>query len=182
MWGEQVRKLWVLASDQHGFVTARDAEELGIDRTVLVKLAGRGRLERRAWGVYRFPDFPVSRLDEYALAAIWPAGRGVLSHETALELHELCDVNPEKIHVTVPTLYRPRRGGAADLYVVHHEDLPDHKIGWVEGIRVVAPTHAIVQAVEGGLAPHLVDQAISTARRRGLLDDAELTDAGLAGR
>lgn len=181
MWGEQARKLWALASDQHGFVTARDAEELGIDRTVLVKLAARGRLERRAWGVYRFPDFPVGRLDEYALAALWPARRGVLSHETALELHELCDVNPEKIHVTVPVRYRPRRGDLADLYIVHHEDLTDRQIGWVEGIRVVAPTHAIVQAAGNGLAPHLIDQALTTARRRGLLDDKELLDPELAG-
>jgi predicted transcriptional regulator of viral defense system len=182
MWGEQARKLWTQASDQHGFVTARDAEDLGIDRTVLVKLAARGRLERRAWGVYRFPDFPVGPLDEYALAALWPAGRGVLSHETALELHELCDVNPEKIHVTVPTRYRPRRSDATNLYIVHNEDLTDGRVAWVDGIRVVAPTHAIVQAAQDGLAPHLVDQALSTARRRGLLDDRELIGTGLAGR
>jgi hypothetical protein len=47
---------------------------------------------------------------------------------------------------------------------------------------VVAPTHAIVQAAQDGLAPHLVDQALSTARRRGLLDDRELIGTGLAGR
>jgi predicted transcriptional regulator of viral defense system len=49
------------------------------------------------------------------LAALWPAGRGVLSHDTALELHELCDVNPEKIHLTVPADYQPRRRGGERL-------------------------------------------------------------------
>jgi len=32
-----------------------------------------------------------------------------LSHETALDLHDLCDVNPAQIHLTVPAAYRLRR-------------------------------------------------------------------------
>jgi predicted transcriptional regulator of viral defense system len=32
--------------------------------------------------------------------------RGTLSHDTALDLHELCDINPAQIHITIPTAYR----------------------------------------------------------------------------
>jgi predicted transcriptional regulator of viral defense system len=45
-----------------------------------------------------------------------PAGR--LSHETALELYELCDVNPSAIHLTVPTRFRTRKA-IPESYWVH---------------------------------------------------------------
>ncbi len=36
-------------------------------------------------------------------ATLWPRGaHGALSHETALDLYGLSDVNPAKIHITVP--------------------------------------------------------------------------------
>jgi hypothetical protein len=47
---------------------------------------------------------PPSSLDAYMDAVLWP-GRGVrdmLSHETALDLYGLSDVNPAKIDVTLP--------------------------------------------------------------------------------
>lgn len=100
------------------------------------------------------------------LATLWPAGRGVLSHETALLLHELCDVNPDRIHITVPPGYYPRRRGGG-LYVVHRADLHDGELTWLEGIRIVTPARAIEEAVATGVPPHLVQQAIGTARRRG---------------
>lgn len=45
------------------------------------------------------------------LATSWASGRGVLSHDTALDLHELCDINPAKVHLTLPPDYSPRRLG-----------------------------------------------------------------------
>ena len=37
---------------------------------------------------------------------MWADRRGVLSHDTALDLYELCDINPARIHITIPTAYR----------------------------------------------------------------------------
>jgi predicted transcriptional regulator of viral defense system len=35
-------------------------------------------------------------------AALWPQGiQGVLTHDTALDLWDVSDVNPAKIHITV---------------------------------------------------------------------------------
>lgn len=165
MWGRVIAELWEVALDHHGFVTAADAAELGIPRAELGKLAHRGRVQRVGHGIYRFPQIPPGELDQYMLATLWPAGRGVLSHETALQLHELCDVNPDRIHITIPPGYYPRRGGE-DLYVVHHETLDDD-VTWIEGIRIVTPGRAIRQAIATGVPPHLVQQAIATARRLG---------------
>lgn len=146
----------------------------------LRKWHARGQLERVAHGVYRFPQVPTTPLDPYMLATLWPAGRGVLSHDTALQLHELCDINPPRIHITVPTdpaEYRPKREGG-ELYEVHHEDLGEDELTWHEGIRIVTPATAIRQGIDTGVPLHLLRQAIDTARRlgrarRGDLDELE---------
>lgn len=164
-----------LATDQHGFITFADLRELGEDPVRLRQWAQRGSVERVGHGIYRFRQIPVTPLTPYALATLWPAQRGVLSHDTALELHELCDINPEQIHVTIPPAhrYRPRRRGG-ERYVVHHEALGEEQLTWHEGLRIVTPAVAIRQGLEVGVPTHLLRQAISTARQRGLAARTEL--------
>ncbi len=42
-------------------------------------------------------------------AALWPKGiQGVLTHDTALDLWDVSDVNPAKTHITVPHGHRPQ--------------------------------------------------------------------------
>ncbi len=48
-------------------------------------------------------------------AALWADGPGVISHESALLLWGLADVNPRLIHLTVPPPYRPRCQGASTM-------------------------------------------------------------------
>src|SRR5829696_3678015 len=90
-----------LALDQHGIFTARQARAEGVQPVALVMMARRARVERLAHGLYRDPAAPTTRLTPYMTAVLWPLGTtGVLSHETALDLMELSDANPAKIHVT----------------------------------------------------------------------------------
>lgn len=160
-------QLWNVAVDQYGFVTADDATNLGVRYRDFRKLADRGSLSRAAHGIYRFDDFPSSANDAYMLAALWTAvPAAALSHDTALELYELCDVNPGKIHLTVPRYQRIRRAGGDD-YVIHTQDLKPDQIGWWQGIRAVTEKTAIEQGIESHVPVHLLDQAIRTALARG---------------
>ena len=164
-----------LAQEQQGYVTYMNLSDVGIDPALARQWYQRGRVERVAQGVYRFPQVQPTELDAYRFATLWPAGRGVLSHETALQLHELCDVNPDKIHVTIPPLYRPKRNGG-DLYVLHHARLDLHDITYIEGIPIVTPGRAITQALATKIPPHLIAQAIATARRLGRIRRQELDE------
>jgi predicted transcriptional regulator of viral defense system len=166
------KRLWEVALDQSGYVTSEDARELGIPVVELGKLAYHGRLERVAYGIYRFDELPVTPVDSYQLAVLWAGGRAVLSHDTALDLYELCDINPSKIHLTVPPGYRPRRKGG-QLYLVHHEHLASDAIGRVEGVPAVKPRIAIAQCIRGEVPSRLLNQAIDTARARGLISETE---------
>ncbi len=162
-----------VAVDHYGYVTFADLKHLGADPVRLRQWHLRGQVERVSHGVYRFPQVPVTPLGPYMLAVLWPSGRGVLSHDTALELHELCDVNPEKIHITLPLNYRPRRQGG-QAYVVHREDLPKNAVAQHEGIPIVTPAVAIRQAVDTGVPRQLIRQAIDTARRLGRVSAKQL--------
>jgi hypothetical protein len=51
----------------------------------------------------------------------------VISHDSALDLWDLCDVNPTKIHATVPKTSRVRRPPA---YAVHVRDLDAGDLGY----------------------------------------------------
>jgi hypothetical protein len=54
-------------------------------------------------GLYRLPEWPVRQHDHFVRRALWSHGRAVVSHESALSVHDLEDVNPTVIHLTVPT-------------------------------------------------------------------------------
>jgi predicted transcriptional regulator of viral defense system len=161
------------ATGQYGYVTADDARAAGVDPVQLRIMNHRGLVERVARGVYRFPIVPTGALDQYMEAVLWPRTRAALSHETALDLHGLCDVNPARIHVNVPADYRPRRD-VPEVYQLHRRNLDPGDITLYEGIPVVTVYRAIRDGIEENLGWHLIDQAIETAQRRGLLTPAEL--------
>jgi predicted transcriptional regulator of viral defense system len=105
------------------------------------------------------------------LATLWANGRGVLSHDTALDLHDVCDINPSKLHLTVPGRRPQRRGG--EQYVIHAEPLADDETTWHEAIPIVTVAKAIAQCIASGVSSHLVAQALRTARDRGAISPAE---------
>jgi predicted transcriptional regulator of viral defense system len=181
--GRIYTQLLDVANAQNGFVTAEDAKAVGVNPLRLQDLARRGTAEKVGHGVYRLTAIPATPLDGYMEATLWPYGtRGVLSHETALDLHELCDVNPARIHITVPKAFRPRRE-TPKLYVVHRFDLAEGEKTLHEGIPIVTPFRAILDGIEGRLGERLLGQAIENGERRGLLTPAELgvAKASLAG-
>lgn len=166
-------ELWDVATAQHGFVTAQQAADLGIDKHALQMLVHRGTLTRVAHGVYRFPKFPVGQYDGHMLAVLWTrVPEACLSHETALDAYGISDVNPNRIHVTVAKQRRLRRTGGDD-YVIHNEDLAPAQIGWWQEIPTVTPVTAIAQCIAYGTPTYLLRQAIERGHAQGHLKTAE---------
>jgi len=162
-----LERLLEIAARQRGYVTTRNAEELGVAPVELRKLKQRGRLERHAHGLYRLASFPHREHDDLMRATLWADGRGVISHHSALALWNLADVNPEKIDVTVLPPYRPRRKGG-EMYRIWTQELGPVDTDHVDDIPVVTPERAIVDAANSGLQHRFIEQAIRTARDRHL--------------
>jgi predicted transcriptional regulator of viral defense system len=68
-----------------------------------------GRLERLRRGIYRVTQYPMGEDEEYIVAYLWSKEKGTLSHQTALALHDLSDVLPDKVHITLPPDEKPVR-------------------------------------------------------------------------
>lgn len=164
-----IDRLIEVAAEQRGFVTPADAEAVEVNPVELRKMAARGRLERVAHGVYRIKAFPHRPNDELMVAVLWTGKRGAIAGQTALGLHELCDVNPRRIDLVVPIEYRPRKAGG-EQYRIIHARLGARDVELVEDIPVVLPTVAIEQAIAAHIDPRLIEQAITTGRRLGHLD------------
>jgi predicted transcriptional regulator of viral defense system len=169
--GAVFTEILALAQDQHGFVRTADLREAGIDPKRLADYAARGQAEHLGYGLYRLLLVPPSRWDEFMKATAWPDGRGVLSHETALDLHDLCDVNPNRIDVTVPKAYRTHRDVPAS-YRLRARNLAVDDVTSLEGVPIVTPAKAIEDGIEIGLRPSLLEQAIETAQGQALIPAA----------
>ena len=157
------------AAEQCGYITTRDADELGVDPQRLQVRKQRGVLTPVSRGVFRFPDVPAGALDQYVAATLWPLEvQGILSHATALDLHALCDINPTRIDITVPARFRTTRTAPAVLRL-HREDVPERDVTWHEGLPIVSVRRAILGSIEQHVGWNLIEQAIDTARRTGRL-------------
>ena len=164
IWDQVVER----AAEHHGYVTTRDARDLGIDPTQLRLLAARGRLERISRGVYRVMVLPRGEHDEIAAAVAWTLGRGVVSHESSLSLHHLSDVNPSRVHLTVPRNNHPRAAGG-DLYRLHRRNLRTSDVTEVDGIPTTTAERTIRDCVADGSDPYQLRPAIDRAEADGLI-------------
>jgi len=177
--GQLYARLFEVAAGRYGYLTADDAHDLGVPVTRLNTMVARGTLVHVARGVYRFPLFPSGPLDQYFEMTLWPRGGGIISHTTALDLHGLCDVNPAKIDVTVKLTHRTTRL-PPPVMRLHRRALRYDDVTRHEGIPIVIPKRAILDAIEQHFGSELIDQAIATAKTRGVLsrrDLAEIDDA-----
>lgn len=166
-------KLLERAVDQHGLLTPDDARAVGTTENALRRLAQRGAIERLGFAVYQVPQLAGDPFAQYQEALLWLREPAALTHETALDLHQLCDINPLKVHVTVGGRYRPRRT-MPDWIAIHHGDLTDDDFTWLEGLRIATPARAIRDAIGTHVGQQFIDQAIETGRQRGLLTPRDL--------
>lgn len=167
--GTMQTRVYELAAEQNGYLTARQAREAGISRQAINNMTARATLERVSRGVYRLVQFPDSAMDPYVEATLWPVPvQGVISHETALSIYGMSDVNPARIHVTVPRASRVRRSVPKRL-AIHRLDLDANDVNIYEGVRVTTPERTIRDCHAAHLGPALIRQAIHDGRRAGHL-------------
>lgn len=132
------RLLYDTAEAQDGYFSTQQAEKAGVSRVTLAKAVHRGTLDRISRGVYRMTRFPVMSSNAQLWGAVlWPHVRtqqnGLLSHYTALQLHGLSDVNPAKVHITLPKAFRQTRQPPGWL-VVHRAELTSDDVVLIDNL------------------------------------------------
>jgi len=173
--------LFELAEGQQGYFTAKQAADIGYklgSQAHHVKSGNWVRVER---GVYRLARFPQSAEEQLVIYALWSRNRagepqGVYSHQTALSIHELSEVNPAKLHMTVPVAFR-RRAKAPKILVLHRARLNEKDVEQRQGFAVTRPLRAIVDLVGAeSVSRDIVEQALAEGRQRGLITAREISE------
>lgn len=153
------RRLAALAATQSGHFTAAQALSVGYSYQAQKFHADRGNWLRVNRGVFRLPEWPVGEHDDLVRWSLWSKDRAVVSHETALALHDLGDANPAVVHLTVPPNFRSR---APEGIRLHHVELPDDDIWQYEGFRLTTPLRTLLDVSAGTLD---LDQLVDAIQR-----------------
>src|SRR5260370_1784776 len=113
------------AYQQGGYFTAEQARGQEVSRQLLDHHVRAGRFERVRRGLYRLSGFPTGEHDDIRerWLAIGP-GKAVVSHQSALVLHDLSDNIPNAVHVLVPRRHRGLRRPAGGVVHTANGDGP----------------------------------------------------------
>ena len=170
-------ELVALSEEHNGLLTSKEARSAGIQDSVLVRLAQRGRLERMSRGVYRIAHFPADRFAQYREAVLWAkASNGpehvALSHDTALLLYGISDANPARVSLTVPPSARLRRVWPQWI-AIHRANLTPEEIVEHEGMPVTTVERSVMDVLSSTRRTDLARQAVADAVRDGLIGKTE---------
>ncbi len=169
------RRLAHVAGMQAGYFTAADAKAVGYSHQGQKFHVDSGNWRRVERGIFRLPWWPTGGNDDLVLWSLWSRRRAVVSHETALRAHDLGDVNPALVHLTVPPGFRQKGLGVR----LHRGVLPSGDVIGHEGYTVTTPIRSIVDIAASDtpqdqltiVVREALDQGLATRRR--LIDRAE---------
>ena len=170
--------LMKIALEQGGLFTADQAIQCGYDQKNHHYHVKTGQWEKVLRGIYRFRPIE-SELSEYWLWYLWSEGRNkkpqaVFSHETALVLYELSDINPSKIHITVPKKFR-KSTAMPKILVIHKQDIAQGETKTINGIKVTTVLKTLLDLVEERrISDEFIEQATKQALQKGYISKADI--------
>lgn len=159
--------LYEIAEPQSGYFSAAQVREQGISSYTLSRDVWEGRLERIDRGIYRLPMFPNMPYEDMQIALLRSGPNAVMGYESALQIFELSDFVPNKIHVIVPRSERYRSPIGTVLHTSTNLDYQKDVILW-EGLRVTKPEKTINDVAAAGLSEEHIQKAVIEAVERGL--------------
>jgi predicted transcriptional regulator of viral defense system len=179
------RRLFEIAEGQQGFFTAKQAKAAGFAENTHPYHVQVGNWIREHRGIYRLALFPPAEHPDLAKWALWSKNRdelieGVYSHQTALSLYELSDLNPAKLHMIVPTHFR-RNSEIPGILVLHYADLADEDVQTAQGFKYTRPLRTILDLIEADSVERtFLCQALRQALDRGLITRSEVKKVKLS--
>lgn len=171
---EALDRLTDVAGLYEGYFTRAESRAAGATDAVFEALVSEHKVEHVASDVFHLNHFAHS--DHEQLIALWlqTDRRGVLSHDTALFLHEISDVLPRRRHITVPPGWDPGDRKLDANVVLHHAEVDEDEICWLGPVPYTAPLRTVRDCIASHLSPDLIEQAIADGLRLGMFTEADL--------
>ena len=182
---EASRRLFDSAEQQQGFFTTKQAKAAGFAENTHPYHVQAGNWVRERRGIYRLALYPAADRPDLVLWALWSRNRdeeveGVYSHQTALSLYDLSDLNPAKLHMTVPSDFR-RNSEIPGILVLHYADLPKSDVQAGSGFKFTRPLRTILDIIETGTVErNFIRQALRQAVERGLITRQQIRSAQMS--
>ena len=179
---QNYKNLYQIASEQDGYFTTKQAISAGYDTNSHPYHIKTGNWIREHRGIYRLANYPFGDRSDLMLWYLWSRNRneepqGVYSYETSLAVHELSDLNPSRLHITVPRNFR-RNSRIPDILVLHYGDVSPAEIDQMYGVKITNPIRTLIDIVmEGNLSEDLIIQAILEAIKQGAVTKRALKEA-----
>lgn len=183
---EASRQLFDVAEQQQGFFTTKQAKAAGFAENTHPYHVQAGNWIREHRGIYRLALFPATDRPDLVLWALWSRNRdekveGVYSHDTAISLYDLSDLNPSKLHMTVPMDFR-RNSEIPGVLVLHYADLPENDIQTAQGFRFTRPLRTILDLIDASTVErNFIRQAVRQAITRGLITRQQIRTRPMSG-
>lgn len=182
---EALKRLGVIAADQWGLVTARQAQNAGLSRVDLGRLIDAELLLRAAHGVYQLaggtptPHLEIKaawlRLDPGTFAWERPLGAdrsGVVSHGSACQLHNIGDIPADNVQISVPVRRTTREAGVT----FHKTAIPTDDITIADGLPVTTVDRTICDLLQARADGGHVGRVLADADQHGLTDTRTLAE------
>ena len=173
-------KIFEIAESQQGYFTYKQALTAGYYRDAAHFYTKSGEWLREKRGIYRLAKFPIADRPDLVMWSLWSADRkgniqGVYSHQTALSLYDLTDVNPAKFYMTVPRSFRKGPPMPRGI-VLYRAELPESDVSQFHGYRVTKPARTIRDMLEtGAMHPQDIKMGLRQAVQKGIItrDEAD---------
>lgn len=175
-----LKALYAMAVTQGGYFTTKQAGNAGYTKQHIDYHVSVGNFERVKRGLFRLPTIPRDEHDEFIRLSLWSRGRddapqAVVSHESALALHELSDMLPGKVHLTVPRSFRKQPPRNCQL---HKGELGPKDVLARSGFRVTTPLRTLIDVAADSTVPtEQLELAIQDAVDKGMVTRRKLKDA-----
>jgi predicted transcriptional regulator of viral defense system len=172
-------KLFDVADRQQGYFTTSQAEECGYHRSHFHRFLNSGEWVKEIRGIYRLSRYPVQDRSELVLWTLWSRNKqgvpqGVWSHETALDIYEITDVMPAKMHMTVPKNFRQNQP-IPEVLVLHYDDLFNEEVEERQGYCVTKPVKTLIDVtIDQSVSEDQIELGINQALKQGLIFKCEI--------
>ncbi|HLE10987.1 MAG: hypothetical protein A2504_10270 [Bdellovibrionales bacterium RIFOXYD12_FULL_39_22] len=166
--------LFKIADAQMGLFTTKQAEKSGIVNNNHAYYVRNGNWKKVMRGIYRLTNYPLSENEALMIWFLWSRNRkdipqGTFSHETALMLYELSDINPHNIHMIVPRGFK-RLNPIPKVIKLHRNSLSKKETKSFWGMRITTPIRTLLDvAKKGSTSPEFISQAVNEALKKGLV-------------
>ena len=173
------KKLLEIAQKQGGYFTSGQALKAGYSYRLQSYHKEQKHWKEIDTGLYKLTNFPASQFDDLIRWSLWSRDKkgnpqAVISYESALVVHELGDVMPAKVHITIPPKFRK---DIPDGIICHRANVKPEEVEVRDDFSVTTPIKTIIDVTEGNISLEQLEQVVRDGLDKGLIRPVQFQKA-----